>query len=108
MTRRDTGGYVVAMRGPLFDASPWMDTFLSMSGSDGGDDEPADDTTLQISLDADRIRRLAAYMARLPKGCLGAAPSVVRHRGKPLPDLREDLFALEELADPAFEAFNTS
>ncbi len=57
VTRRSDGGYVIAMRGPLFDASPWMDTFLSMSGSDGaGGDEPADETTLQISLDADRIR----------------------------------------------------
>lgn len=55
-----------------------------------------------------RIRRLAAYMARLPKGCLGAAPPIVRHRGKPLMDLRDDLFALDELADPAIEAFNTS
>lgn len=54
------------------------------------------------------MRRLAAYMARLPRGCLGASPPTVRHRGKPLPDLRDDLFALFELSDPAIDAFNTS
>lgn len=56
VTRRSDGGYVVAMRGPLFDASPWMDTFLSMSGAEAADGEAAEQPPLQISLDADRIR----------------------------------------------------
>ncbi len=31
-TRRQDGGYRVALTGPFFDASPWMDTILDMGG----------------------------------------------------------------------------
>lgn len=55
-----------------------------------------------------RIRRLTAYLARLPRGALGQPPPVLRHRGRPNPVLRDEIAALHELADPAFEAFNTS
>ncbi len=55
-----------------------------------------------------RTRSLAAYIARLPKGCLGAAPPTVHHYGKPLPDLREDLFAMTDHVDTAIEAINSS
>lgn len=55
-----------------------------------------------------RIHRLAAYLARLPRGALGLPPPQVRHRGRPNPILSEDIFALHELVDTAVEVFNTS
>ncbi len=55
LSRRSDGGFVLDMRGPMFDASPWMDTFLSMSGADG-DAAESEQADLQIRLDADRIR----------------------------------------------------
>ena len=30
------GGYKLSLNGPYFDASPWMDSFLTMSPSDPG------------------------------------------------------------------------
>ena len=35
VTRRQDGGYRVALNGPFFDASPWMDGILDMSGGPG-------------------------------------------------------------------------
>ncbi|MBI1361645.1 MAG: hypothetical protein GC155_15310 [Alphaproteobacteria bacterium] len=32
LSRKSDGAYRLALNGPLFDASPWMDSFLSMSG----------------------------------------------------------------------------
>lgn len=57
---------------------------------------------------APRIKRLAAWLARLPKDMLGLPPPQLRHRGRPNPVLRDDLFAIDELLEPAVAAFNTS
>lgn len=57
---------------------------------------------------APRIKRLAAWLARLPKNLLGLPPPQLRHRGRPNPILRDDLFAIDELLEPAVAAFNTS
>ncbi len=57
---------------------------------------------------APRIKRLAAWLARLPRDMLGLPPPLLRHRGRPNPVLRDDLFAIDELLEPAVAAFNTS
>ncbi len=63
LNRRQDGGYKLAMNGPFFDASPWMDTMLNMSG------EPAKPAAAEpvggpgaagplfdVQLNADRLR----------------------------------------------------
>jgi hypothetical protein len=64
VTRRSDGGYRLALSGPFFDASPWMDSFLSMSESDAGAQAapaqaqgPHDQAPpFEIALKAERLR----------------------------------------------------
>jgi hypothetical protein len=60
LSRKPDGGYRLALSGPLFDASPWMDSFLTMS-----DDQTAaaeaprpgpPDPPFQLQLNADRLK----------------------------------------------------
>jgi hypothetical protein len=60
LTRKADGGYRLALAGPLFDASPWMDNFLTMS-----DDQKAaaeappsgpPDPPFQLQLAADKLK----------------------------------------------------
>jgi hypothetical protein len=60
-TRRQDGGYRVAMTGPFLDASPWMDGILDMSsGKNGVSDAvggPGDPGPLfDVSVNADRLK----------------------------------------------------
>ena len=71
VTRRSDGGYKVAVSGPFFDASPWMDSLLSMSGDKtaidihgeplgvGGPAEPGPSFDLQLATDKLRLRENA-------------------------------------------------
>jgi AsmA-like protein len=71
ITRRSDGGYKVAVSGPFFDASPWMDSLLSMSGDKsttdihgeplgvGGPEEPGPAFDLQLTADKLRLRENA-------------------------------------------------
>lgn len=59
-TRRQDGGYRVALTGPFFDASPWMDSILDMTGGPdaveavGG---PGDSGPLfEVQLNTDRLK----------------------------------------------------
>ncbi len=66
ISKRADGGFKVAVAGPFFDASPWMDSFLSMKSETpdtdmhgepvgvGGPAEPG--PAFEINLDADKLR----------------------------------------------------
>lgn len=60
ISRRQDGGYRVALNGPFFDASPWMDGILDMSGAGkaadgvGGPGDPG--PVLDLQLGADRVK----------------------------------------------------
>jgi hypothetical protein len=65
ITQRSDGGYRIALNGPFFDASPWMDQVLSMGGSSEPNTDmhgepvggPADKGPIfEISLDAAKMR----------------------------------------------------
>ncbi len=67
VSRRQAGGYAIALNGPLFDVRPWMDSLLNMSGktatpvdgqggSAAGGDHPANEGAFDITLAADRVR----------------------------------------------------
>jgi hypothetical protein len=59
-TRRQDGGYRVALTGPFFDVSPWMDSLLEMSGGRGASDAvggPSDPGPLfELQVNADRLK----------------------------------------------------
>lgn len=59
-TRKQDGGYRVALTGPFFDASPWMDGILDMSGAQGASDAvggPGDPGPLfEVLVNADRLK----------------------------------------------------
>jgi hypothetical protein len=70
LMRKTDGGYRLALNGPFFDASPWMDSLLNMSGSPGeaaqpvggpGDSGPVFD--MQMSADRLRLRDNAEMSA---------------------------------------------
>jgi hypothetical protein len=71
VTRRSDGGYRVAVSGPFFDASPWMDSLLSMSGEKkdmhgepvAGPSDPGPALDLQLSADRLRLREDAEMTA---------------------------------------------
>lgn len=60
--QRDNGGYKLSLSGPFFDASPWMDSFLSMSESETEAAKPiggpagSSSPPFEIALNADRLR----------------------------------------------------
>ncbi len=62
VSRRTDGGYKLALNGPFFDASPWMDSMLDMSGPPssgateavGGPGAPA--PMFDVQLNAERLR----------------------------------------------------
>ncbi|HVY87787.1 MAG TPA: DUF3971 domain-containing protein [Hyphomonadaceae bacterium] len=63
VAREPDGGYKVALAGAFFDATPWMDTILNMSGGKDGEDaaaggeHPGDPgPLLEVQLNADRLR----------------------------------------------------
>ena len=60
LSRKADGGYRLALSGPLFDASPWMDSFLTMSDNQkaAADAPPASppDPPFQLALLADRLK----------------------------------------------------
>lgn len=62
ISRRQDGGYRVALNGPFFDASPWMDGILDMSGSSkaadgvGGPGDPGPVFDLQLAADRLKLR----------------------------------------------------
>jgi hypothetical protein len=61
VTRRADGGYRLAMNGPYFDASPFMDSILSMSGETDIHGEPVAQAgdpgpVFDIQLNADKLR----------------------------------------------------
>lgn len=63
VSQRTNGGYLVALNGPLFDARPWMDSLLNMSGSSGAAsasssaaDHPDNEGAFDITLTTDRLR----------------------------------------------------
>jgi hypothetical protein len=62
--RRSDGGYRVSLNGPFFDASPWMDSILDMSGGDEAQDAvggPADPgPVFDVQLNANRLKLRAA------------------------------------------------
>ena len=61
-TRRQDGGYRIALAGPFFDASPWMDSILDMSGGQdvgdavGGPGDPGPLFDLQVNADRLKLR----------------------------------------------------
>lgn len=69
--RRSDGGYRIAMLGPFFDASPWMDSMLSMSGQKtdlhgepvGGPGEAGPVFDIQLNVDKLRLRENAEMTA---------------------------------------------
>lgn len=61
VTRKSDGGYRAVMTGPFFDASPWMDAMLDMSGEAttsavGGPGDPGPVHELQLNADTMRVR----------------------------------------------------
>lgn len=61
VTRKEDGGYRAVMTGPFFDASPWMDAMLDMSGEAatsavGGPGDPGPVHELQLNTDSMRVR----------------------------------------------------
>ena len=62
VSRRQDGGYRVALNGPFFDASPWMDGILNLSGGAkttegvGGPGDPGPVLDLQLSADRLKLR----------------------------------------------------
>lgn len=60
VSRRTDGGYRVALTGPFLDASPWMDSILSMSSTEGSGDPiggPGDAGPLfDLQLNAERLK----------------------------------------------------
>lgn len=60
VTRRADGGYRAALSGPFFDASPWMDQMLDISGGASAPDPaggPGDPGPLhELQLNADKLR----------------------------------------------------
>ncbi|MEZ6030283.1 MAG: DUF3971 domain-containing protein [Hyphomonadaceae bacterium] len=60
VTRREDGGYRANLNGPFFDASPWMDAMLDMSGDTvtavGGPGDPGPVHELQLNADKLRVR----------------------------------------------------
>lgn len=70
ITRRVDGGYKVVVTGPFFDASPWMDSLLSMSnvntdmhGEPVGAPAPGPAVDLQLTADRLRLRENAEMTA---------------------------------------------
>ena len=67
LSRRQDGGYRLSLNGPFFDASPWMDTALNLSGSRaveavnaiGGPGDAGPVFDLQLSADRLRVRENA-------------------------------------------------
>lgn len=66
LNRRTDGGYRLVLNGPFFDASPWMDSMLNMSGKDkptadatGGPSDPGPIFDVQLSADRLRVRENA-------------------------------------------------
>jgi len=59
-TQKQDGGYRVALTGPFFDASPWMDGILDVSGGQGTSDAvdgPGDRGPLfDVQVNADRLK----------------------------------------------------
>jgi hypothetical protein len=61
VTRKDDGGYRAVLTGPFFDASPWMDSMLDMSGEAttnavGGPGDPGPIHELQLNAERMRVR----------------------------------------------------
>ena len=62
VTRKSDGGYRASLSGPFFDASPWMDQMLDMSGKAssptpvGGPGDPGPVHELQLNADKLRVR----------------------------------------------------
>jgi len=62
LRRRQDGGYKLVLNGPFFDASPWMDAMLNMTGdaaksSNSAADGPSDPgPVFDVQLNADRLR----------------------------------------------------
>ncbi len=63
VSRRQDGGYRIALNGPFFDASPWMDSILDLSGAArsspngvGGPGDPGPVLDLQLSADRLKLR----------------------------------------------------
>ena len=61
VTRKDDGGYRAVLTGPFFDASPWMDSMLDMSGKAttnavGGPGDPGPIHELQLNAERMRVR----------------------------------------------------
>jgi len=63
VSRRQDGGYRIALSGPFFDASPWMDGILDMSGNSktsgdgvGGPGDPGPVLDLQLGADKLKLR----------------------------------------------------
>jgi hypothetical protein len=61
ITRKNDGGYRATLTGPFFDASPWMDTLLDMSGeveptAVGGPGDPGPVHELQLNTEKMRVR----------------------------------------------------
>ncbi|MEP7210497.1 MAG: DUF3971 domain-containing protein [Alphaproteobacteria bacterium] len=60
LSRKADGGYRLALAGPLFDASPWMDSFLTMSDAQktAADTPPSGppDPPFQLQLNADKLK----------------------------------------------------
>ncbi len=62
ITRKSDGGYRASLSGPFFDASPWMDQMLDMSGGGasptamGGPGDPGPLHELQLNTDKLRVR----------------------------------------------------
>ncbi len=66
LNRKADGGYRLALNGPFFDASPWMDTVLDLSGnsdrgakSAGGAEDASPPFDLQLNTDRLRLRENA-------------------------------------------------
>lgn len=62
LNRKSDGGYRLALNGPFFDASPWMDTVLNLSSNASGDDAKpvggpgGSGPPFDLQLNADRLR----------------------------------------------------
>lgn len=76
LTRRADGGYKVALAGPYFDASPWMDQMLSLSGegreaeNGAGGPAAASGPTIDLQLNADRLKLREAQTVTAAKVAL--------------------------------------
>jgi hypothetical protein len=53
ITQRNDGGYRIALSGPFFDASPWMDQILNMGGSEPDKDMHGEQVNLTAETGAD-------------------------------------------------------